>query len=144
MNQPLSGLKFALSGLKPDLSGFESALSGLKSALSDSRPERADFRPERTDFKPERKILGLRGPGGGQQTDGRTNTGMKVPCILQDFVPFGTAALLPLNLNHILLKQGTGNTDGYYLRAAIIFSFGQRLLRARSPVEHGVFFSFTI
>ena len=36
--------------------------------------------------------------------DGRTDS----PCVLQDFVPFGAAALLPLNLNHILLKQGTG------------------------------------
>ena len=33
------------------------------------------------------------------------------PCVLQDFVPFGAAALLPLNLNHILLKQGTGTAD---------------------------------
>ena len=28
--------------------------------------------------------------------------------MVQDFVPFGAAALLPLNLNHTLLKQGTG------------------------------------
>ena len=41
------------------------------------------------------------------QTDGRTDS----PCVLQDFVPFGAAALLPLNLNHILLKQGTGTAD---------------------------------
>ena len=36
---------------------------------------------------------------------------------------FGTAALLPLNQNHILLKQGTGTTDQvtiYCLWAAII------------------------
>ena len=39
--------------------------------------------------------------------DGRTDS----PCVLQDFVPFGAAALLPLNLNHILLKQGTGTAD---------------------------------
>merc|ERR1712030_168799 len=40
-------------------------------------------------------------------TDGRTDS----PCVLQDFVPFGAAALLPLNLNHIPLKQGTGTAD---------------------------------
>ena len=39
--------------------------------------------------------------------DGRTDS----PCVLQDFVPFGAAALLPLNLNHILPKQGTGTAD---------------------------------
>ena len=33
------------------------------------------------------------------------------PCVLLDFVPFGATALLPLNLNHILLKQGTGTAD---------------------------------
>ena len=33
------------------------------------------------------------------------------PRVLQDFVPFGAAALLPLNLNHMLLKQGTGTAD---------------------------------
>ena len=39
--------------------------------------------------------------------DGRTDS----PCVLQDFVPFGAAALLPLNLNHFLLKQGKGTAD---------------------------------
>ena len=43
----------------------------------------------------------------GGRTDGRTDS----PCVLQDFVPFGAAALLPLNLNHTLLKQGTGTAD---------------------------------
>ena len=33
------------------------------------------------------------------------------PCVLQGFVPFRAAALLPLNLNHTLLKQGTGTAD---------------------------------
>ena len=41
------------------------------------------------------------------RTDGRTDS----PCVLQDFVPFGAAALLPLNLNHVPLKQGTGTAD---------------------------------
>ena len=39
--------------------------------------------------------------------EGRTDS----PCVLQDFVPFGAAALLPLNLNHTLLKQGMGTAD---------------------------------
>ena len=39
--------------------------------------------------------------------DGRTDS----PCVLQDFVPFGAAALLPLNLNHTLLEQGTSTAD---------------------------------
>ena len=30
---------------------------------------------------------------------------------LQDFIPFGAAALLPLNLSHTLLKQGMGTAD---------------------------------
>ena len=41
------------------------------------------------------------------RTDGRTDS----PCVLQDFVPFGAAALLPHNLSHTLLKQGTGTFD---------------------------------
>ena len=63
------------------------------------RPERADFMPvrvdfssERADFRPER-ALGGRTDG---RTDERTDKRTKVPCVLQDFVPFGAAALLPL------------------------------------------------
>ena len=51
------------------------------------------------------------GRGRGQTyilTDVRTD---RFPCVLQDFVPFEAAALLPLNLNHTLLKQGTGTAD---------------------------------
>ena len=33
------------------------------------------------------------------------------PCVLQDFIPFGAAALLPFNINQTLLKQGTGTAD---------------------------------
>ena len=40
-------------------------------------------------------------------TDGQTDS----PCVQQDFVPFGAAALLPLDLNHTLIKQGTGTAD---------------------------------
>ena len=45
------------------------------------------------------------------RTYGRTYGRTDSPCVLQDFVPFGAAALLPLNLNHTLLKQGTGTAD---------------------------------
>ena len=64
-------------------------------------PERADFRPERADFRPERSW------GADRQTDGRTDKQTKVPCVLQDFVPFGAAALplIPI-YNHA--KQGNG------------------------------------
>ena len=45
------------------------------------------------------------------QTDGRTDGRTDSPCVLQDFVPFGAAALLPLYLNHTQLKQGMGTAD---------------------------------
>ena len=39
-------------------------------------------------------------------------TDRQIPsCVLQVFVSFGAAALLPLNLSHTLLKQGTGTAD---------------------------------
>ena len=47
----------------------------------------------------------------GEQTEGRADGWTDSPCVLQDFILFGAAALLPLNLNLILLKQGTGTTD---------------------------------
>ena len=43
----------------------------------------------------------------GGQIDGRPDS----PCVLQDFVLFGAAALLPFNCNHTLLKQGMGTAD---------------------------------
>ena len=47
----------------------------------------------------------------GRQTEGQMDGWTDSPCVLQDFVPFGAAALLPLNLNNTLLKQGTGTAD---------------------------------
>ena len=38
------------------------------------------------------QISGLRGPGGDERTDKRMNERTKVPCVLQDFIPFGAAA----------------------------------------------------
>ena len=49
--------------------------------------ERADFRAKKADFRPERA-------GGDERTNKWTNKQTKVPCVLQDFVPFGAAALL--------------------------------------------------
>ena len=75
-----------------------------------SRPERADFRPERVDFRPERADFGperaLREWMDGQ-TNGWTDK-QKSPCVLQDFVPFGAAALLPLTPIRSHSKQGNG------------------------------------
>ena len=45
-----------------------------------------------------------------EQMNERTDE-QKSPCVLQDFFSFGAAALPPSNLNHKLLKQGTGTTD---------------------------------
>ena len=45
-------------------------------------------------------------------TDGQMDGQMdRFPCVLHNFVPFRAAALLPLNFNHTLLKQGTGTAD---------------------------------
>ena len=40
-------------------------------------------------------------------TQGRTNK-QKYPRVLQDIVPFGAAALLPITYNHQHMKQGNG------------------------------------
>ena len=40
------------------------------------------------------------------RTDGRTDG--QIPRVLQDFVPFGAAALLPLYLNHTTTQAGHG------------------------------------
>ena len=53
--------------------------------------------------------------------------------VLQDFLPYGAAALLPLNLDHRLLKQGTGIAD-HLLPLGCYFSLfdgkGQKLIFA--------------
>ncbi|MEE3021388.1 MAG: hypothetical protein VX367_01990 [SAR324 cluster bacterium] len=48
----------------------------------------------------------------GRTLSGRTdgwNDERKSPCVLQDFVPFGTAALLLLTPYHNHAKQGNGS-----------------------------------
>ena len=65
---------------------------------ADSRLERADFRSERVDFRPERADSRLERAdlrperAWGRRRDEQTNGRTKVPCVLQDFVPFGAAA----------------------------------------------------
>ena len=65
--------------------------------------------------RPQRRRSPEDGPGGDVRTDvrtdGRTYGRTDSPCVLQDFVPFGAAALLPLILNQTLLKQGSGTAD---------------------------------
>ena len=56
----------------------------------------------RTDGQTDRQMDG--------QMDGWTGRWTEVRVLL-DFVPFRDAALLPLNLNQFLLKQGTGTAD---------------------------------
>ena len=48
----------------------------------------------------------------GRQKDGRTDGQTDSPCVLQDFVPFGAAALDPFDLNHIVLMQGMVTAEG--------------------------------
>ena len=79
---------------------------------------------------------------------GRTDR--QIPPILQDFVPFRAAALLPLNLNHTLLKQGTDTADhllplGCYLglyhaqgHIFLLFLLSYTLLRLHSWVLKGL------
>ena len=55
-------------------------------------------------------------------TDGRMDGWTDFPCVLQDFVPFGAAALLPFNLT--LLKQGTGTADHLTLLRLLVLKLG--------------------
>ena len=74
----------------------------------DLRPERTDFSPTRVDFRPERawgNELTVRRTDG--QMDGR-NDKQEFPCVLQDFIPFGAASLLPLTPIHNHAKQDNG------------------------------------
>ena len=43
-----------------------------------------------------------------ERTDGWMERRADFPCVLQDFVPFGAAALLPLIPIHTHAKQGNG------------------------------------
>ena len=84
----------ALGGadFRPERTGNRPERTNFRSERADSRPERADFRPERADFRPERADFRPERAWGGGQMNERTNKRTKVPCVLQDFVPFGAAA----------------------------------------------------
>ena len=73
----------------------------MKSERTGFRPERTGFRPERADFRSKRAY----GVDGRMDTwmDGRT----KVSWILQDFIPFGAAALPPIPIYN-QVRQGNG------------------------------------
>ena len=74
----------------------------MKPERLDLRPERLDLRPERLDLRPERPDLRSQCPdlrpkgpnegGTNKRTNKWTNERTKVPCVLQDIVPFGAAA----------------------------------------------------
>ena len=117
-SNPLSGLKSALLDLRSALSALKSVFSGLKSALhshSHLRPKlalKASNQPQ-ISLKLTSKLtfsglistlLKIRLPIG---KDGWMNE-RKSPCVLQDFIPFGAAALLPLSPIHNHAKQGNG------------------------------------
>ena len=56
----------------------------MRSERENIKLEKTDFRPLKADFQPERPYVG------GEDEQGNERT--KVPCILQDFVPFEAAA----------------------------------------------------
>ena len=87
--------------MKSVLSVFESERADFRPGRADLRPERTGFRPDRANFRPERAL------GTDGWTDGRTDE-QKSPCVLQDFVPFGAAALLPLTPIYNHAEQGNG------------------------------------
>ena len=86
---------------------MEACDPGLRPEKMDLRPEKLDLRPERPDLRPERPDMRPEGSDRGGGTNAR-NDERKSPCVLQDFVPFGAAALLPLTPFHNHSKQGNG------------------------------------
>ena len=87
------------------MADFRPEMADFKPERADFRAKRADFRPERADYRTER--ADFRGLMGGQmdgRTEGRTDK-RKSPCVLQDIVPFGAAALLPITYIPCLQKQ---------------------------------------
>ena len=76
--------------LRPEKPNLRHERLDFRPERLDFKPEMLDLRPERLDLRPERSDLRSERPdeGGYKRTDERT----KVPCVLQDFVPFGAAA----------------------------------------------------
>ena len=54
--------------------------------------------------------------------DGQTNE-RKSPCVLQDIVPFGAAALLPITYNHQHTKQGNGYRWPHIALGRLVYEF---------------------
>ena len=97
--------------LRPERPGLRPEKPYLMPKRPGLRPNRLDLRPERPDWRSQRPDLGPEGPNGGGRTNERMNARtdeQKSPCVLQDFVPFGAAALLPLTQIHNHAKQGNG------------------------------------
>ena len=63
--------------------------------------------------RPQRRQNPKDGAGWDEWTNWRMDRWMEgqIPSVLQDFAPFGATALLSLNWNHQLLKQGTDIAD---------------------------------
>ena len=97
------GLRGQISDLRGQILGQRGQIQGLRKQIQGLRGQISGLRGQILGLRGQ--ISGLRGSGG--RTDGRTDKQTKVPCILQDFVPFGAAALplIPI-YNHT--KQGNG------------------------------------
>ena len=78
------------ANFRPERTGNMPERADFRPERRDSRPERADFRPERADFRPGRADFRPERAWGGR-TNGWTDE-QKSPCVLQEFVSFGTAA----------------------------------------------------
>ena len=94
--------------------GYIAWIWAISQNLGHNKPQRRQ--------SPEDVVGGTNRPM-GEYTDRQTD---RFSCVLQDFVPFGAAALLLFNLNHTVLKQGTGTADHllplgcYFLSCAVI------------------------
>ena len=78
---------FSRADLRPE-GTWSSVRANIRPGKANLKHEWADFRLERPDLRPESPDLRPERPGQNNQTDKRT----KVPCVLQDFVPFGASA----------------------------------------------------
>ena len=78
--------------LRPERADFRPERANSRPEKADSRPERADFRPERVDFSPDRADISPERVLGDDQMNEQTEVKMKVPCVLQDFIPFRATA----------------------------------------------------
>ena len=94
-------------GLKSALPGFKSALSGLKSALS---RHKSGFSTINSALIPNICSQTSSLPS-NLEPDRWMDKQTKVPCVLQDFVPFGTTGLLVSLLSTIIQSRAKGIAD---------------------------------